>query len=103
MNITPGTLCIIKRGPASGTSLTTVRLATDQEVSAILSKKMGIKDVRLTGSGPIWEVDRPIEWIQVFTGARVSIPYELETSLFPIPPLADPITTKQEEEKPCTA
>lgn len=102
-NITPGTLCFIKKGPMTGSSVTALRLAPEKEVEAILCKKMGLKNVILDGSGPIWEVDRMITWIQRYTGATVKIPYEIEKSLFPIPPLADPLDVKQEEEKPCTA
>lgn len=87
-----------------GTSLTAERQAEKGEIEAILAKKfnLNIDDVKILDNCTIWKVDKMIEWKNL-DGGKVEIPYEAEYNLMPIPPLADPLDTKQEEEKPCTA
>jgi hypothetical protein len=96
-NITPGTLCIINRGPMFGTSLTAERLAEKGEVEALLCKEFGLKKVRLGDNCPIWKTDKLVAW-RSLAGRIASIPYEAQYNLTPIPPLADPLDVKQEEE-----
>ncbi len=104
-NITPGTLCLVIRGRNAGKTCVVKSgpvsvLQVQDELANSTRKAVFIREYP---EDPILEVDPPMVWSCKKTGEHCGEhPYMRQRSLLPIPPLADPITTKQEEEKPCT-
>jgi hypothetical protein len=96
MNITPGTLCLVTKGYHTGQSVIAERFVHAGD-SLPSGGHAGHDYWLCTG--------RDLKVRNKVTGELVDRNYSLFTSarLLPIPPLADPITTKQEEKKPCTA
>lgn len=102
-NITPGTLCLVIGGKVPTNLGKTVMTERFVNKGSHAITGIAVKDVWVVkGEGLVFrrKVSSHWPWVETEPGnAGIFEPHHL----LPIPPLADPITTKQEEEKPCTA
>lgn len=97
-NITPGTLCLVVGGPDTGLSVTALKIVDREILKKALEGACGF-DVKVGfRQAEIWEVDKPTLWVSSSGAHKCKIPYEMRDNLLPIPPLADPLNVKQEEE-----
>lgn len=104
--VTPGALCLVIKGHATGASVTAIEIVdiktAETEQMNIAKKIMRIHDKY--NWAVIWRVDPPITWISTSrsTGKKTEykFPFAFAIQLLPIPPLADSLSVKHEEETP---
>lgn len=101
MDIKPGTLCLVISGPDMGKGVMAIRATPVQEVVSYLANTYRmICEVR-DKAQKCWEVDMQARWKAVGgpkKGETFLAPFLPENQLMPIPPLADPLDIKQQEE-----
>lgn len=103
--VTPGALCLVIKGYATGASVTAVEIV---DIKTAEAEQMNIAKrlVRITigkYTGAIWRVDPPITWACMGKDGKTvkyEFPFAFASQLLPIPPLADPLSVKHEEETP---
>ncbi len=88
MNIQPGMLCLITKGPACGETITVIEEVSEQTISQWFLTNVGY-EVEFLNPHKFWKVDRNVLWQDRVTKELLSVPYEVEDILLPIPPLAD--------------
>lgn len=104
--VTPGALCLVIKGHSTGASVTAIEIVdikTAETEQMNIAKKIMRINPKSYGQ-VIWRVDPPITWVSISrsTGKKTEykFPFAFAIQLLPIPPLADPLSVKHEEETP---
>lgn len=100
MNIEPGMLCLVTAGDSAGTSVKVLQQVSEEEVLNHINEKLGRACQPWNGKYVFWSLDTEVIWgSKEDRTLKVSLPFEAEKYLLPIPPLKDLAIqqTKQQE------